>query len=66
MAVQIDKVIQKIIKVDEMEKLNVGMNDFWADYYCITDNNLDDLLTPEELAALSEGNADYIAFRLAD
>ena len=68
MTVQIDRVIQVIISDEDMEKIwkSEKLDDFWADYDCVADNDLDSLLTPEELSALAAGNADYIAFRLAE
>lgn len=68
MTVQIDKVIQKIVDARDLERVwdSSKLDDFWADSEYIADNCLDDLLTPEELSALEEGHADYIAFRLQE
>lgn len=67
----IDKVITSLQKPYDMEKINriTGINSFstdnWVDYSVIEEfPELKQFLSKEELAALQNRKADYIAFRL--
>lgn len=65
MAVKVDKVLTILVDDDVLKRLwgeeNTG--DYWADLDTLEFMGCLDLLSPEEHIALSDGTADYIAFR---
>ena len=67
----IDKVIMSLQKPDDMETINsiTGLDfdntDNWVDYAVFEEHpKLKKFIDKEELKALKEGKADYVAFRI--
>lgn len=67
----IDKVIVSLQELDNMEKINTitGLNVFDTDNWCDLSqfeqySKLKKYITEEELKALKDKSADYIAFRI--
>lgn len=67
----IDKVIMSLQKQDEMETINsiTGLDfdttDNWVDYATFKEHpKLKKFIDKEELKALKDGKADYVAFRI--
>lgn len=70
MAITIDKVIVKLVSYEVLQEIaedfETTPTDYWTTYDGLLDYEKTHLVTDEELNALKDGTADYVAFRLDD